>query len=137
MIHGFRWIVGHAYSAYQAGLLGMDIMKWSRYTRKKAIWYGGACGAIFLTTIEILDGYSAEWGASWGDLLANTRDRLCLLLKNYYGKNKEYGLNIFYPTKYADLNPELLGKNTIQQMVKDYNAQTIWLSCNLHGYTKK
>ena len=39
-------------------------MKWSGVP-EKAIWYGGAYGAVFLTTIEILDGYSAEWGASW------------------------------------------------------------------------
>ena len=27
---------------------------------------------FFLTTVETLDGFSEEWGASWGDLIANT-----------------------------------------------------------------
>ena len=146
---GFHWYndndtwlqmdkVGHAYSAYQAGLLGMDIMKWSGVPEKKAIWYGGAYGAIFLTTIEILDGYSAEWGASWGDLLANTSGSALLIAQELLWKEQRIQFKYtFYPTKYADLNPELLGKNTIQQMVKDYNAQTIWLSCNLHGFMPK
>ena len=146
---GFHWYndnntwlqmdkVGHAYSAYQAGLLGMDIMKWSGVPEKKAIWYGGAYGAIFLTTIEILDGYSAEWGASWGDLLANTSGSALLIAQELLWKEQRIQFKYtFYPSKYADLNPELLGKNTIQQMVKDYNAQTIWLSCNLHGFMPK
>ena len=130
--------VGHAYSAYQTGLLGMDIMKWSGVPEKNAIWYGGAYGAIFLTTIEILDGYSAEWGASWGDLLANTSGSALLIAQELLWKEQRIQFKYtFYPSKYADLNPELLGKNTIQQIVKDYNAQTIWFSCNLYGFMPK
>ena len=130
--------LGHAYSAYQAGLLGMDIMKWSGVPEKKSIWYGGAYGAVFLTTIEILDGYSAEWGASWGDLVANTSGSALLIAQELLWKEQRIQFKYsFYPSKYADINPELLGKNTIQQILKDYNAQTIWLSCNLYGFMPK
>ena len=127
--------LGHAYSAYQTGLLGMDIMKWSGVPEKKAIWYGGAYGVVFLTTIEILDGHSANWGASWGDLLANTSGSALLIAQELLWKQQRIQFKYsFYPSEYADLNPDLLGKNTIQQVLKDYNAQTIWLSTNLHGF---
>lgn len=130
--------VGHAYSAYQAGLLGMDIMKWSGVPEKKAVWYGGAYGAVFLTTIEILDGHSAEWGASWGDLVANTSGSALLIAQELLWKEQRIQFKYsFYPSEYADVNPDLLGENTIQQVLKDYNAQTIWLSSNLHSFLSK
>ena len=42
--------VGHSTTAYQVGLLGMNLMEWGGVPKKKAIWYGGAYGAVFLTT---------------------------------------------------------------------------------------
>ena len=130
--------MGHAFSAYQTGLLGMDIMKWSGVSEKKAIWYGGAYGAVFLTTIEILDGHSTEWGASWGDLLANTSGSVLLIAQELLLKEQRVQFKYsFYPSHYADLNPDLLGENTFQQVLKDYNAQTIWLSSNLYSFLLK
>lgn len=127
--------VGHVYSAYQAGLLGMDVMRWSGVPEKKAIWYGGAYGAIFLTTIEILDGHSAEWGASWGDLIANTSGSALIIGQELLWQQQRLQLKYsFYPSKYADQNPSLLGENTIQQALKDYNAQTLWISANINEF---
>ena len=109
-----------------------------RCTRKKAVWYGGAYGAIFLTTIEILDGYSAEWGASWGDLIANTCGSTLLIAQELLWKEQKIQFKYsFYPSEYADINPDLLGENIIQQALKDYNAQTIWLSANIYGFLTK
>lgn len=127
--------VGHAYSAYQAGLLGMDVMRWSGVPEKKAFWYGGAYGAIFLTTIEILDGHSAEWGASWGDLIANTSGSALLIGQELLWQEQRLQFKYsFYPSKYADQNPSLLGENTLQQALKDYNAQTLWISANINSF---
>jgi len=129
---------GHAFSAYQIGLLGMDIMKWSGVSEKKAVWYGGVYGAVFLTSIEILDGHSAEWGASWGDLLANTSGSTLLIAQELFWKEQRIQFKYsFYPSEYAEINPNLLGKNNMQQLLKDYNAQTIWLSGNLHAFLPK
>ena len=30
-----------------------------------------ALGFVFLTAVEVIDGYSSEWGASIGDVVAN------------------------------------------------------------------
>ena len=40
----------------------------------------------------------------------------------------------FHTTKYADLRPELLGKSVSEQILKDYNGQTYWLSANLRSF---
>ena len=33
--------------------------------------YVATFGFTFLTAVEILDGFSKNWGASWGEILAN------------------------------------------------------------------
>jgi hypothetical protein len=37
----------------------------------------------------------------------------------------------FHSSPYAQYNPDLLGSTTLQNMVKDYNGQTYWLSANI------
>ena len=103
--------------------------------RKKAIWYGGIYGSFFLTTIEILDGYSEEWGSSWGDLIANTAGTTMLISQELFWKEQRIQLKYsFFPSEYAKHNPSLLGKNTLQQSLKDYNGQTLWVSININDF---
>ncbi|MBL7746359.1 MAG: DUF2279 domain-containing protein, partial [Chitinophagaceae bacterium] len=63
--------VGHLYSAYIESRASMELWRWTGIDRKKRIWIGGMSGAFYQTAIEVLDGYSAEWGWSWGDFGAN------------------------------------------------------------------
>jgi len=129
--------IGHATTAYNVGLLGRDMMLWAGVSEKKALWYGGLYGAVFLTTIETLDGFSKEWGASWGDLLANTTGTFVFI-----GQELAFNQQIiqmkysFFPSKYADSRPDLLGENLIQQSIKDYNAQIYWLSISINSIYK-
>ena len=62
---------GHALTAYQLGRYGYEVLKWTGVKEKNATWYGGSFGLFFLTTIEVMDGFSEEWGFSPGDMLAN------------------------------------------------------------------
>ncbi|MBL0056616.1 MAG: DUF2279 domain-containing protein [Chitinophagaceae bacterium] len=63
--------IGHAYSAYAESKASMELWRWTGIDRKKRIWIGGMSGAFYQTVIEVLDGFSAEWGWSWGDFGAN------------------------------------------------------------------
>lgn len=126
---------GHSLTAYHVGLVGMDIMRWNGVPEKKAIWYGGIYGSFFLTTIEILDGYSKEWGSSWGDLIANTSGTTILISQELIWKEQRIQLKYsFFPSEYAKHNPSLLGENTLQQSLKDYNGQTLWASLNVSDF---
>ena len=53
---------------------------------------------------------------------------------------KEQRLRIkfsFHQTEYPKYNPDLLGKNFTQQLFKDYNGQTYWLSANISSFMNK
>ena len=130
--------LGHSFSSYQLGLLSMDIFRSHGISEKKSIWYGGTYGTVFLTTIEILDGFSKEWGASWGDLLANTFGTSLLVFQEIIWKEQRLQLKYsFLKSNYSDKNPELLGSSLSQQLIKDYNGQTIWLSANINSFIKE
>jgi hypothetical protein len=127
--------VGHATTAYQVGMLGRDLMQWSGVSEKKALWYGGLYGTFFLTTIETLDGFSEEWGASWGDLIANTSGSLIFIGQELFWKEQRIQMKYsFSPSKYAESRPDLLGSNFLQQSIKDYNGQVYWLSVNVNSF---
>ena len=42
----------------------------------------------------------------------------------------------FHTTKYASLRPNVLGSSLSEEIFKDYNGQTYWLSVNLHSFFK-
>ena len=124
--------LGHLSSSYYTGVAGIKAYEWTRFNRKKAIWYGGMTGSLFLTIIEILDGHSEEWGASSGDLIANTTGSLLAIGQALRWNEQRIQLKYSYsPTKFAANNPEQLGGSHLERALKDYNGQTYWMSFNL------
>ena len=129
--------VGHATTAYQVGMLGKDLMEWGGVSEKKALWYGGLYGAFFLTTVETLDGFSEGWGASWGDLIANTSGTFVFIGQELLWKEQRIQMKYSFKTsEYAKYRPDLLGSNFLQQSLKDYNGQVYWLSFNINSFKK-
>lgn len=129
---------GHAMTAFQESRLGVDLLKWSGVPEKKAIIYGSLTGFILQTPIEVFDGFSAEYGASVGDLAANTAGSLLVLgqylLWNEMRIQMKYS---FHQTRYASQRPDLLGSNLSEQMLKDYNGQTYWFCANMSSFMRK
>lgn len=129
--------MGHVFSAYQMGRFGADLLKWSGVSKKNQLIYGATLGFGFLTAVEVLDGYSKEWGFSWGDMLANASGTGLYIGQELLWNEQRIALKFsFHQTKYANLNPEKLGETTLEQVLKDYNGQTYWLSFNIHSFFK-
>ena len=130
--------VGHATTAYTFSNYAYNWLRWAGVNNKKSAIYGSLMGFGSMTVIEILDGFSAEYGASWGDLLANGAGSAMFLSQQLLWKEQRLRLKFSYhPTKYADYNPNLLGKNEMQRILKDYNGHTYWLSANISSFLKK
>jgi len=130
--------VGHMLSSYYIGKLGMEALDWAGESKKNQLLYGATLGFAFLTGVEILDGYSKEWGFSVGDFVANTAGTGLLIGQELLWDEQRINLKYsFHTTKYASLRPEILGENFLQQTIKDYNGQTYWLSANLWSFNKK
>lgn len=134
---------GHAWTAYTTGRLSSEIWQWAGMEHKKAVWLGGLSGTAYLTVIEFLDAYSAKWGFSWSDMAANLSGSLLYIGQELGWKEQRIQLKFsFHANKYSDpmldnRADELFGKGLYERTLKDYNAQTYWLSANVHSFFKE
>lgn len=130
--------VGHFYSAYHLGRFGAEALNWSGANPKKQLIYGAGIGFVFLAAVEVLDGYSSEWGASSGDIIANTTGTALYVSQELLWKEQRITPKFsFHTTQYANQRPDKLGTSLNEQILKDYNGQTYWLSVNLHSFAKE
>jgi hypothetical protein len=130
--------IGHVATAYYVGKLGINVLDWTGMKHRNAVILGGSLGSIFLTSIEILDGYSSEWGFSNGDIIANTSGSLLVIAEELLWCEQRVALKFsFSPSRYAKYRPNLLGANFQESLIKDYNGQTYWLSANIASFLKK
>jgi hypothetical protein len=130
---------GHVWTSYQISRLSGDMWKWTGIKERKAIWLGGISGVAYLSIIEILDGYSAEWGFSTGDMLMNITGSGLYVAQQLAWKEQRIQLKMsYYPYSYepGDLEraKDLFGESIAEKILKDYNAQTYWLSANLRSF---
>lgn len=127
--------MGHVYTSYQLGSFGAQLLNWSGASKKEQLLYGATLGFTFLTAVEFLDGFSAEWGFSWGDMAANALGTGLYIGQELLWQEQRIVLKYsFHQTPYAPLNPEQLGQGLFEEFLKDYNGQTYWLSFNIASF---
>lgn len=119
---------GHAYTAYQIGNLEYAAWKWAGMRRKRAVFLSAGIAWTYQLSVEILDGFSAEWGFSFSDLSANTVGAGLFLAQQLGWDEQRFQLKFGYKSSpYAAIRPDALGSNFPQRLLKDYNAQSYWL----------
>lgn len=134
---------GHAQTAYFEGLWAYHILRWSGVKKNKAAIYGGLTGFMMQTTIEIMDGLSAKWGFSLGDIGANFIGATMMTWQEIAWGEQRIQLKfsphiVNYPQGQLENRARnLYGSNYAQTFLKDYNAQTYWLSVNPASFNPK
>lgn len=127
--------IGHMYSSYHLGRFGAEALHWSGVSKKNQLLYGATLGFVFLSAVEIMDGFSAEWGASTGDILANAVGTgLYVSQELLWNEQRIIPKFSFHTTSFAAQNPNKLGNSFSEQLLKDYNGQTYWLSGNISSF---
>lgn len=126
---------GHVYGAFQLQRLSYQTFQWAGLNNKKSLLWSGVSSFTYMATIEILDGFSAGYGASVSDLVANT-----VGIGLYTGQRllwndiKIHPKFSFRRTNYAPLRPNVLGSTALEEVLKDYNGQSYWLSADLSKF---
>ena len=129
---------GHAFSTYQTARLMMQAMDWAGCKNRNQLLIGGLSGFAYMSVIEVMDGYSQGWGFSWGDVVANTIGSSLAIGQKLAFKNQPVQIKFsFAQSTYAKYRPDLLGKSFSEQLLKDYNGQTYWLSINPSSFIKR
>jgi len=129
--------LGHFTTSYYVGVLGIKSYKWAGFSERQSIWLGGMTGTFFQSAIEILDGFSNEWGASSGDLLANSLGSFLAISQALHWSEQKFMIKYsFKPSDISNSNPDLFGDSFIQKTLKDYNGQNYWLTFNINNVFK-
>ena len=127
--------VGHAVTAYNAGVLQYDLMRWSGVKKNDAIIIGSATALGSLTIIELLDGFSAHWGFSKADMLANLVGTAIFAAQQKWWDEQKITMKFSaHLSPYARYHKGELGNNFASRILKDYNGQSYWLSFNLKSF---
>jgi len=121
--------VGHFYSAFQLSSIGSRMLLWSGVDKKKSDVAGSTASFAIMSSIEVFDGFSSSYGASFSDLAANTLGSAFYLgQQRLWNEVRIYPKYSFHRTGFAPQRPNVLGNGLNEEFLKDYNGQTYWLS---------
>ncbi|MGK7388732.1 MAG: DUF2279 domain-containing protein [Candidatus Cyclobacteriaceae bacterium M2_1C_046] len=126
---------GHIWSAFHLSSVSYEGLKWSGVNNQSAVLWGSLAGIIMTLPVEWLDGYSAKYGASTGDLISNvTGSALFFAQHKLWDEIRITPKFSFHHTNYATQRPDVLGSSWHDRWLKDYNGQTYWLSFDLDKF---
>lgn len=133
---------GHVWTAYNSSFITYSMWRWAGVKKGNAILLGSLTGLSYLTIIEYLDGRSAGWGWSWSDMGANIFGISLFAIQQAAFNNQAVRIkftahNEQYPEQFKARADELFGTSFSSRLLKDYNAQTYWLSLNLRSFFPK
>jgi Predicted periplasmic lipoprotein (DUF2279) len=123
--------VGHAFWSYFMTVNSAAAFRYANYNQKKSALFAVGITYTFQTLIEWQDGKSKEWGASAGDIAANSIGAAFGFFQSYkWGKTRVPIRITVRSTPLAKVRPSILGSTFPERVLKDYNGQTYWLDIN-------
>lgn len=137
--------VAHAFNCYFESKWTYDLFHWAGVKEKNAIWIGMVAGMAWQSSIEINDGFQKKWGFSWGDMTMNASGALLFGIQQYLWHDQRIQMKISaFPVNYSKYNDPLIKERTdklygtsfTEILLKDYNAETFWLSVSPGSFIK-
>lgn len=118
--------MGHAFFPYLVTNVYRDLFTWSGVDTVAAVWLAGGLAFSYQSYIEVRDGFSAEWGFSWGDMGANFVGAAWPVAQHYWPALDAARLKIsFNPTD------DFRG-GSHAAIIDDYESTTHWISLGVH-----
>jgi uncharacterized protein YfiM (DUF2279 family) len=128
---------GHFFSAYYLSYGFSSALRWCNVKPKKSELIGALVGFGMMVPIEIMDGFSEAYGASTGDLIADAAGAALFWGQaRLWNEQRIYPKFSFHQTEYAAIRPSMLGDGWTQEILKDYNGQTYWLSFDMDKFVR-
>lgn len=149
--------MGHWLMSYQEARWTYGASRWMGFKPTASAWMGFAAGELIQTSFEVFDGFSAQWGWSWGDVALNTLGSGLFLGQQLKWKEQRIVMKMSaWPVKYSDekLYPvwpvgstqyttmsdrakELYGTGPLNLFLKNYNTLVVWASVNPRSFSRR
>lgn len=142
---------GHAFTAYQYARFAFAGARWTGMSRPNARYTAIGVSTLLQTTLEVFDGFSAQWGFSWSDIAANTVGTGLFIAQDLVWREQRVLFKVSSNLRpipdipitngngaegnVGDVVRLRYGSGLIERYLKDYNNQTIWLSANLRSFS--
>lgn len=143
--------MGHLLTGYFESRWVHRIARWTGIPDRSAEWVGVGMGMLFQSTVEVMDGFSEQWGFSVPDFAFNALGASAFLVQQRIWGDQRISLKVSGATKSYPSLPvisqtgeyettlrtrtnELFGTGFFERLLKDYNAQTIWASVNIASF---
>ncbi|MCX6140855.1 MAG: DUF2279 domain-containing protein [Candidatus Kapabacteria bacterium] len=118
--------LGHMTFAYAASTIYSDLFRWCGMDSTTAAWSGFGVAMTYQTYVEIRDGFSADYGFSWGDMAANTIGATLPVAQHYVPALRSIDLQISYWPS------EAYKSGAYNSIIDDYTSTTHWLALNAY-----
>jgi hypothetical protein len=143
--------MGHWLTTYTETRLLYGGARWTGLDKKRSLILSAAIGSFLQGTVEVMDGFSEEWGFSWGDIAFNTlgagtfvaqeaiwdEQRILLKLSGNLALPPEQQILAEDGEGTASLRArhhEIYGTSLAERLLKDYNTMTVWTSWNIRSF---
>ncbi|GEO05000.1 DUF2279 domain-containing protein [Adhaeribacter aerolatus] len=133
----------HAYLSYTTTRLLHGLGNWAGFSPQQSVILASTGSLAYLTTKEYLDGHFAIPGTgwSWMDMGANLLGTTLFASQQLVWQEQkiQFKFSALPKTYEPELNARaniLFGSSKPERVLKDYNAQTYWLSFNLKAFSQ-
>ena len=114
--------VGHLFFGYTVANIYDHAFQTVGYSKNKSVLYSGILAFTYQTFLEIRDGFSSEYGFSWGDFSANLIGSTFPILQQEYPTLQNFNFKISYRASSRFKN------NSHIYIMDDYESTFHWLS---------
>jgi hypothetical protein len=125
---------GHFYGAYMPSYFMSQVFMSTGFGYDLSHVLGGTLGLLYTSYVEVLDGYSKDFGFSPSDWYADFAGSAFFVAQHYIPV-----LQNFQP-KFMYVKPSWIGEKNrreAESFIDDYSAQTFWMSINVHNLLPK
>ncbi len=149
--------MGHWLMSYNQSRWIYGGVRWAGIKPKTSAWLGFAGSQLIMTSLELFDGFSSQWGFSWSDVGANLLGSGMFLAQQLgWGEQRilmklstspqRYPTEPLYPfsppgsDNWSTLEARaraIYGTGLLALLLKDYNAMTVWASVNPRSFFPK
>lgn len=136
---------GHFLTTYSEARWLYDGARWTGLDKRRSLWLAGGISMFLQSTLEVMDGFSAEWGFSWSDMGFNALGMGLFVAQEGWWEEQRILLKISTNRRLPSAAPllstngettsslrmrhlELYGSSIAERFLKDYNTMTIWAS---------
>jgi hypothetical protein len=113
---------GHFYFGYLISDIYSQVFHWIGYNKQDSKLYAAFLTTVYQTFLEVRDGFSKNYGFSWGDFSANLLGTSFHLLEDQYTFLRRFDFKIsYYPS-------ERFQNNSNEYIIDDYESTYNWIS---------